>query len=183
MPYPHSWTPDRMVPTNANQVKVLDANGNAATLSTPVAVSSGNITFATTNPGTYRVVVNGSSDHEVSKTFTVNSTAGTGTPTAAAGSNAGTTPPAPVVVAGSTDTRGRITFGTGATPAAGNMAVVTFSNPYSVAPYVFATMNSAVGTGLYITSVTTTGFTIGLSTAPTASQANTTYAVNYQVTS
>lgn len=181
MPYPYSWKPDRMVPSNANQVKVLDANGNAATLSTAVSVSSGTVSFATTNPGTYTVVVNGSSDHEVSKTYTTNTTAGTGTPTAAAGSNAGTTPPAPVVVAGSTDSRGRITFGSGATPAAGNMVVVTFSNPYAAAPYVLATLGTANGVGLYITNVTTSGFTVGLSTAPAASQANTTYAVNYQV--
>src|SRR5712671_1438059 len=38
-------------------------------------------------------------------------------PTAAAGANAGTGPPAPVVTANSTDVAGSITFGTGTTPA------------------------------------------------------------------
>src|SRR6059058_2146035 len=57
-------------------------------------------------------------------------------PTAAAGANAGGSPPAPVVVAGSTDGRGRITAGTGSAPAAGSLVVVTFGTPYAVAPFV-----------------------------------------------
>jgi|SRR5215217_5791613 len=182
MPYPYSWTPEHGVPTNANQVTVTNLDGTAATLSTAVAVSSGTITFATTNPGTYKVAVRPSSDIGVEKQFTVNSSAGTGTPTVAAGANAGTTPPAPVLVAGSNDSRGRVTFGTGATPAAGAMVAVTFSNPFSVAPYVFATQGTATGTGAYVSNVTTTGFTFGFTTAPTASQANTVYAFNYHVT-
>lgn len=46
-------------------------------------------------------------------------------PTLAAGANAGTTPPSPVLGTGSTDGRGAITFGTGTTPAAGAMVTVT----------------------------------------------------------
>ncbi len=182
MPYPYTWSPSQNAPTAANQVSVTNADGTAATLSTAVAVNSGTITFATTNPGTYNVIVKTGSETVTQKQFTANSTAGTGAPTVAAGANAGTTPPAPVLVAGSTDARGRVTFGTGATPAAGAMVVVTFSNAYSTAPIVVATQGTAVGAGAYVASVSTTGFTFGFTTAPTASQANTVYAFNYQVT-
>lgn len=181
MPYPISWTPDHAVPTNANQVTVTNVDGSAATLSTAVTVNSGTITFATTNPGTYVVSLKASSDLGISKTFSVNSTAGTGTPTVAAGANAGTAPPAPVLVAGSNDSRGRVTFGTGATPAAGAMVVVTFSNPYQTAPFVVASQGTVTGSGAFVSNVTTTGFTFGFATAPAASQANTVYAFNYQV--
>lgn len=183
MPYPYSWTPDHNAPTNANQVTVTNLDGTAATLSTAVAVNSGTITFAVTNPGTYRVSTKPSSDMGMSKQFTVNSSAGTGTPAVAAGANAGTAPPTPVLVAGSNDSRGRVTFGTGTTPAAGAMVTVTFSNPFSVAPYVFATQGTATGAGAFVSNVTTTGFTFGFTTAPTASQANTVYAFNYHTVS
>lgn len=182
MAYSYSWKPDHAVPTQASHVKVVNtADGSNAALSTAVSVSGGTISFAVTNPGTYTILVNPSSELGQQKTFSVNSSAGTGTPTVAAGSNAGTTPPAPTLAAGSTDAKGKINFGTGATPAAGNMVVVTFSNAYSAAPVVIATMATALGAGLYVTNVTTTGFTVGLQTAPAASQSVGTYAVNYQV--
>jgi hypothetical protein len=182
MPYPYSWTPEQGVPTNASQVTVSNVDGSAATLSTAVAVNSGTITFATTNPGTYIVSARTSSDLGISKQFTVNSSAGAGTPTVAAGANAGTTPPVPVLVAGSNDSRGRVTFGTGATPAAGAMVTVTFSNPYAAIPFVIVAQGTATGSGaIYVSNVTAAGFTVGFTTAPTASQANTVYGFNYQV--
>lgn len=101
---------------------------------------------------------------------------------AAAGSNAGGSPPAPVST-GATDVRGKITFGTGTTPAAGNMVVVTFGIAYAAAPIVVLTsLNSATALlSPYITSITGSAFTIATSTAPAASQANTVYAANYSV--
>ena len=107
-------------------------------------------------------------------------------PTAAAGANAGTAPPAPVVTAGATDTRGNITFGTGTTPAAGAQVVVTFNagSAYPVIPVgiMFNALNTATqALGLYVTSITTTGFTLSCTTAPAASQANTIYSFNYLV--
>lgn len=111
------------------------------------------------------------------------STVVTTVPTAAAGANAGTTPPAPVVTAGSNDTRGGITFGTGATPAAGVMVQVTFGTPYAAAPFIGLDASTAAASPLflYVTNITTTGFQIALNAAPAASQANTTYGVQYRV--
>lgn len=104
--------------------------------------------------------------------------------TAAAGANAGTTPPSPLVATGSTDTRGSLTFGTGTTPAAGAQAVVSFANAYVAAPFVMLTPLNAATAALqpYVTSVGTGGFTIAFGVAPAASQANTVYAVGYRVT-
>jgi hypothetical protein len=98
-------------------------------------------------------------------------------PTAAAGANAGTSPPAPVIVAGSTDSRGAVTYGTGTSPAAGNEVVVTFGVPYASQPFVILQSQNAATETLqpYVTSVSTTGFTIGFVSAPAASQANTVY--------
>jgi hypothetical protein len=102
-------------------------------------------------------------------------------PTAAAGSNAGTTPPAPVI--SGDDTSGAVTFGTGTTPAAGNMVVVTFGSPFSAAPIVTLTPRNAATAALndYVTSVGTGAFTIAFASAPAASQANTVYSMGYQV--
>lgn len=104
-------------------------------------------------------------------------------PTAVAGANAGTTPPAPVVAASSNDTRGSLTFGTGTTPAAGAQAVVTFAAAFAAAPVVMLTETNALTAALqfYVTSVGTGGFTIATQTAPAASQAATTYGVAWAV--
>jgi hypothetical protein len=107
-----------------------------------------------------------------------------GVPAAVAGANAGTTPPAPVVAAGSTDGRGTITFGTGTTPAAGAQVVVTFAVPFAVAPVVVLQPGNAATAALndFVTAVSTTGFTIGTASAPAASQAAATFSVSYHVT-
>lgn len=106
-------------------------------------------------------------------------------PTAAAGGNAGGSPPAPVVTAGDTDARGNITFGTGTVPAAGAMVVVTFNAAFVSAPLgVILTWANVAGAGLgqaYVTAISTTQFTINCTVAPAASQANTTYSINYWV--
>jgi hypothetical protein len=101
---------------------------------------------------------------------------------AVAGSNAGTSPPAPVST-GATDARGNITFGTGTTPAAGNMVVVTFGTAYAAAPVVLLTEKNAATALLktFVAAVSTTAFTVALQAAPAASQANTVYAFGYQV--
>lgn len=107
-------------------------------------------------------------------------------PTAAAGANAGTSPPSPVITAGATDSRGNITWGTGTTPAAGAQVVVTFNVPWATAPYI-TLMETTLAThsttsncgGVYVTNVTGTGFTINCQQAPAASQGNTVFGVNY----
>jgi hypothetical protein len=102
--------------------------------------------------------------------------------TAAAGANAGTTPPAPVVT-GSTDVRGLITWGTGTGPAAGDMVDVTFPTAWAAAPYVTVTPINAATAALlpYVPATTTTGFSINVQAAPAASQANTVYGVQFHV--
>ena len=105
-------------------------------------------------------------------------------PTAAAGANAGGTPPAPLETAGSTDIHGQITFGTGTVPAAGNEVVVTFATPFGAAPLSIMIEPANGPTAAlqpYVTAITTTGFTVGAQVAPAASQANTVYAVQYLV--
>ena len=101
--------------------------------------------------------------------------------TAAAGANSGGSPPAPVLT-GCTDLSGKITFGTGTSPAAGAQAVVTFNVAYANAPKVVITpLNSASASlNLYV-ATTTTNFTVSSVNAPSASQANTVYGFFYHV--
>jgi len=102
-------------------------------------------------------------------------------PTSSAGANAGSSPPAPVLSA-CTDMSGKITFGTGTSPAAGAQAVVTFFNAYATAPKVVVSpINSASASlNLHVTS-TTTALTVSSVNAPAASQANTVYGFFYHV--
>lgn len=111
-------------------------------------------------------------------------------PTAAAGTNAGGAPPAPVIDAQAFDMRGNLTCGSGTVPAAGQLAVVTWGNPYatSSAPVVHLNGYNALGAGLGSlnaipqgTPGNWTGFAIQCSTAPAASQANTTYGIQWWV--
>lgn len=115
---------------------------------------------------------------------------GAGAPGAVAGANAGTSPPAPVVTAGASDTRGNITFGTGSAPGSGAQVVVTFQSPWvnqagsNVTPFISVTpQNTATqALGLHVTSKSATGFTLSCTTAPAASQPNTTYSFDFIVT-
>lgn len=103
-------------------------------------------------------------------------------PTVAAGANAGTIPPAPVLAANSRDQRGGATFGTGTTPAVGAQLVVTFNSAFPIAPFVQITETTGPTTALgpYVSAVSTTGFTVSFNTAPAASQPNTAYGISWQ---
>jgi hypothetical protein len=107
-----------------------------------------------------------------------------GVPTAAAGANAGTSPPAPVVAATARNHRGNVTFGTGTTPAAGAQVTVTYSAAWPLAPFVtVVAKNSATAAlGLYISANATGSFTVSTTNAPAASQANTVYSFDFIVT-
>lgn len=139
-------------------------------------------------PGTYTFTPVSANGPAVTVVVPASSTVVVGyTPTAAAGANAGTSPPAPVVTAGASNVRGNITFGTGTTPAAGAQVVVTFApaGAYATAPLVQATWansGSAALGAVTVSGVTTTQFTVNCQTAPAASQANTVYSVNFLVT-
>lgn len=100
----------------------------------------------------------------------------------AAGANNGTSPPAPVMT-GCRDSKGKITFGSGGSSAAGAQVVVTFTTAYGAAPVITLTAGNSVtqALGLYVSSVSTTAFTVSTTNAPTASQANTVYVVYYHV--
>lgn len=106
---------------------------------------------------------------------------GLNVPTAAAGANAGSSPPAPVKT-NCSDVSGKITFGTGTTPAAGAQAVITFNTAYATAPTVVLTpINpTSAALNLYVATTTTT-FTVSCVNAPSASQANTVYGFFYHV--
>lgn len=106
----------------------------------------------------------------------------TGTAGAAvAGAQAGSSAPTPIVVAGSNDARGRVTFGTGTGSAAGAMAIVTLNGTFASAPYIQLTPTNAATAALtvYVASVGANNFTISVANAPTDSQGNGTYSVNY----
>ncbi|SRR6266498_631366 len=107
----------------------------------------------------------------------------TNLPTAAAASGAGTSPPAPVVASTNYDSKGRITWGTGTSTAAGNQVTVTFSRAYAKAPVVMLTPSNTATAQLNpcVLSVGVSSFIIGLGAAPAASQANTVYSVDYLV--
>lgn len=100
------------------------------------------------------------------------------TPTGSAGANAGTGAPGLVITG--TDISGKVTFGTGTTPAAGAMANIVFKNSYAAAPMVIVTpRNSATASLLLYCTPSTTGFTLSCVNAPAASQPNSTYAFSY----
>lgn len=126
----------------------------------------------------------------VSGSVTATSTAGRpqgpltnafGLPGLAAGAAAGSSPPAPVLVAGSNDDRGAITFGTGTGPTAGQMVVVTYAAPLLDTAFItISPLNSLPATlSLYVQSYSNTGFTIAAGTGPAASQPNTTYGFSF----
>lgn len=97
-------------------------------------------------------------------------------PTAAAQASAGTSATAAVV---GHDTAGTITVTSGsASLATGNQVVVTFAQAYAIAPYVQLTPCSAAVAALhpYVAAASTTSFTVGFATAPSATTA---YVLNY----
>ncbi len=99
-------------------------------------------------------------------------------PTAVAQAAAGTS--ASVAVAGK-DTAGELTLTSGsASLATGNQVVVTFNQPYAVAPVVVVSPGgpNASAQAPYVAAATTTGFTVGFGVAPAAT---TTYRVHYVV--
>lgn len=108
----------------------------------------------------------------------------TSVPTLAAQTGAGTTPPAPVLVAGGNDTAGQITWGTGTTAGAGDQVKATFGTAYIGKPKAIIVVPANAATAekapLYVTW-TATDFTFGTNVAPADAQANTVYALTYFV--
>lgn len=104
-------------------------------------------------------------------------------PTTQNSTGQGTTPPVPVVAAGSTDTSGTVTFGAGTGPANGGQVYLTFNRPFATAPTVIISpANIATqALGLYVRTTGTTSVEIGTQNVPSAGAANTAYAFNYHI--
>ena len=109
-------------------------------------------------------------------------------PTAAVASGAGSTPPAAVLVTGSNDGAGSITWGTGTLPNTQAQVTVTFGSAWMIpgggAPHIVVSpQNSATAAlGIFPSGASPTGFNLGVQSAPAASQGNTTYSFSYIVT-
>jgi len=105
-----------------------------------------------------------------------------GAPSATAGTNAGTSPPSPIVASNSADAAGSVSFGTGTGAVAGQQVNVTFHSVYSNPNILVCPRNAATAAlGLYVYSQSSAGFVLGCANAPTSSQPNTTYSFNYMV--
>jgi hypothetical protein len=106
-------------------------------------------------------------------------------PTARAGAAAGTSPPSPVFSAGSNDNAGTIAFGTGTSPGAGVLVVVTFNTAFNLAdassPHVVVNPTNAFtqALGLYVTSPSPTGFSLSCANAPNGGEPPGFYAFSY----
>ena len=176
----------------------VEADGNITSETGNIAASAGSVSAATTVTGGTGVVattgnvsatagkVTSGTDVEATRDVKASRhylTAGT-VPTAAAGAQAGTTPPAPVVAATSNDIAGGITFGTGASSASGEHVVVTFAAAFAAAPKAVILEEMNTGTealGLYISAISTTGFSVSCTANSADSQANTVYGFYYLV--
>lgn len=108
----------------------------------------------------------------------------------AAGANAGSTPPVPVLSNFANDERGSITCGTGTTATAGAQAVLTFSGSWSgytniaspiptVTPLNAAT--AAIGPWYATVSSDNRTLTLGCAGIPASSQPSNVYALGYSL--
>ena len=112
---------------------------------------------------------------------------GASIPQLAIAAGAGTNPPSPVLVTGSNDCAGAITWGTGTTPNTQVQVSVTFATPWVIpgggAPHICVTAQNAAtaALGIYASGASPTGFALGVQTAPAAGQTSGTYSFNYIV--
>jgi hypothetical protein len=91
-------------------------------------------------------------------------------PTAVVGAGAGTG--ATVTSVTGTDSVGNVTIQTGTSPAAGTVVTVTFSTPFTTAPFVqLEPKDSGGAAALYYVNSTTTTFTVKTVNVPPASTA------------
>lgn len=107
-----------------------------------------------------------------------------GAPALAALTANGGSPPSPTFSGlGGTDVRGIVRFGSGTSPSSGDQISITFAETYVDPPTVIiAPQNSATqALGLYVSSVSTTGFNIAAHNTPSASQSGTTYSASFIV--
>ena len=112
---------------------------------------------------------------------------GSSAPGIAIAAGAGTSPPSPVLVTGSNDCAGAITWGTGTSTNTQVQVTITFATPWVIpgggAPHICVTAQNAAtaALGIYASGASPTGFQLGVQSAPAASQSNGTYSFNYIV--
>lgn len=174
-------------PTLSNQWEAAELVGNGSTWNRLVRPALATVAdYPATSDARYQVSSgkNGASGYQgldSAKRIVAQASAIT---SAAAGANAGTSPPTPVST-GCTDQAGTITFGSGSgSPAAGAQVVVTFSGAWTTAPsaVVITPNNDATQQlGLWAAKPSTTAFTLSTHSAPGTSQANTVYSFSYVV--
>lgn len=152
---------------------VLDTNGGGAILNVAVSDNVNRVSGAAFVTSSVRIIRPDASGQRL-RAVTNSTTART------TGAAQGTSPPATTGTVN--DYFGTYNFGSGTSTTTGSIGGITFSVAYPAAPPVTLTPGNAAtaALGLYATP-TTSGFTIGCTTAPTASQAAGTYVVHYQV--
>lgn len=164
--------------TNGNNLRFNIASGGVAHFASRLHVNTGSDLTDQNIP----LYVNGNG--QLIGALTVQKiTGGSGTPSIAAGTGAGTTPT--IAIAGN-DTAGRITITTGTTPtAAATIVTITFNVAYGTAPYVALTPANANASALALTSRpfpgATTTTTFVLTAGSVALTASTQYIFNYHV--
>lgn len=169
----------------ANKSTAFCLNGPLITGFAGTSAATAAVNAVNTASGQYRATVFQGSGQALWGTFQPYelrrfSFGGLVTPSAAAAAGAGTSPPAPTL-SNASDNRGSVNWGTGTSPAAGPQVTVTFAQPKPGTPTVTLTPANSATAALqpYLASVSSTAFTVGLATAPAASQAAGTYSVAY----
>lgn len=144
--------------------------------------SSNDNGFQRTPAGTF-ISVRGNNGETVQSAYTpgTQGVGGSYSPAlAAAGAQAGASPPSPVVSGGLL--AGHVTWGTGTTSGAGIQAVISaaIGDKYQTLRVIVMPTNSATqALNIYASGQSATGFNIACRSAPTDSQANTVYAADW----
>ena len=101
----------------------------------------------------------------------------------AAGGGAGSSPPAPTLLASSCDMAGQVSMGTGTAPTTGVQCTVTYGTAFGQGPLVVVCAANAATAALhpYVSGSVAGTFSISFVSAPAASQAAGIYVVNYHV--
>jgi hypothetical protein len=168
-------TAQGVTPTDASKVSVTYPDGTVPTFSTPVAVTSGDVSFAIDDGGSpplhVLIVVQNTPDGSKSTARATLGPDGT-SPTAVVGAAAGTAPSA-VTVSGRDDD-GTVSLTVGTATAAGHLVTVTFAQAKAAAPSGIVLTpggDNSAAAQLEVRNITAAGFDVYVKNAPTASTA------------
>lgn len=200
------------MPENLDKVSIYSKDANQPALGVNHEASSGTspaVVIEEGNSSSTALVIRGAGnlidagDLTTASKFTVDNTGnatlqrsltinrhihgGGSAPSVVASAGAGSSPPSPVAITGSTDMAGTITWGTGTSPNTQAQLTVTFAAAWTIpgggGPHVVVTpINSATqALGLYVSGISPTGFNVNVASAPAGSQSNSTYQFCYVV--